>query len=177
MSIANLCSRDVVTVDQHLPLRDAARLMRDEHVGALVLTAEDSPGGTRVAGIVTDRDLAIEALARGLDTGTTTVGELTSGRPVAVPDYASIEQAIATMREEGLRRLLVTNEERELLGIVTLDDLIEALAGELADLTDALRAGSRREAATRGRAPAGAGTPLPVPTAALAKRWRPITAP
>jgi CBS domain-containing protein len=172
MSIATLCTRTVVSVDQHLPLADAARLMRDENIGALVLTAEDSPGGTRVAGIVTDRDLAIEALARGLDAATVPVGELTSGRPVAVPDYASVEQAIATMREEGLRRLLVTNEERELVGIVTLDDLIEALAEELADLATALRMGSSRRKAAPPHRAAGAG--MPVPEFALAQRWRPI---
>lgn len=179
MSIATLCRRDVVTVDQHLPLSQAAQLMLDRHIGALVLTAEDSPGGTRVAGVVTDRDLAIEALARKLDADTTTVGQLNSGRPVAVPSDAGVEEAIATMREEGLRRLLVTDERRELVGIVTLDDLVEALAAQLSDLAAALREGSRKEAATHVPQSSQAGTVpvLSVPGTALASRWRQISEP
>lgn len=120
MNIESVCTRDVATVDRDAPLRAAAQVMLDRHVGALVVTAA---GGTRVAGVITDRDIAVEALARELDAGRASVGDLASGRAVAIPASASIGDAIATMREEGLRRLLVTDGRGRLAGIVTLDDL------------------------------------------------------
>jgi len=177
MSIETLCKRHVVTIDADAPLRAAARTMRDQHVGALVVTSH-SPQGTRVAGIVTDRDIVIEVLARELDPGNVSVGDVTRKVAVAIPARASIADAVATMREEGIRRLLVFDTQHHLVGIVTLDDLIEALAGEMTDLAGALRAGAvREEAVAHGVKAASRPATLHVTPDAVAARWRQISAP
>jgi CBS domain-containing protein len=131
MNIGSLCKREAVTIDEDMNLHQAAQRMRDEHVGALGVTAT-GPDGPAARGVVTDRDLAIEVLARGRDGASVSVGTLISGRLVAVPFDATLSDAIAAMEGEGVRRLLVTGPQQELLGIVSIDDLIDVWAGDMA---------------------------------------------
>jgi predicted transcriptional regulator len=101
-------------------------------------------------GIVTDRDVVVEGVARGLDVTRTGIGELVDGGDIAsVPAEASIGEAIATMRSRGVRRLLVSTDGGTLLGIVSLDDLLGGLAHDLQDLAQAVRAGIDRESEER----------------------------
>lgn len=172
MNIETVCTRKVVTIDRAAPLRDAARLMRDRHIGALVVTGAVD-GRAPVVGIVTDRDLVIDALARDLDPGRTTVGDLGTTEVMAIPAAASVADAIATMREESIRRLLVVDNEQQVVGIVTIDDLVEALAVEVTDLAEALRSGPAREAASHAELEAPHSTNLlMLPPESLAARWR-----
>lgn len=156
MNIDSICRHDIVTADRALTLRQAATLMREHHVGALVVTAQ-TPDGVEARGIVTDRDLVVEAMARGLDAATATVGELSGGRLVTVPGSAGIGEAIAAMQKEGVRRLLVATPEGGLGGVVSIDDLLDALAAEMVGLARAIRTGVARETSERG--------PVPVPDA------------
>lgn len=156
MDIGTLCKRSVVTVEQSASLQDAARLMRQHHVGALVVTAAPGPGA-RVLGVITDRDLVVEAMAQGADAARTPVEKLLGGQPVAVPDTTGISEAIAAMRRAGVRRLLVITPKRQLAGIVSIDDLLAACAVELQALADAVRQGLAHEADVR--------RPLDIPTA------------
>lgn len=151
MNIESICRRDLVTVDRSQTLQQAAALMREHHVGALVVTGQ-TPGGSEVIGVVTDRDLVVEALARGLE-GSTAVGQVAGGRLVSIPGAAAIDDAIVAMQTEGVRRLLVVTPEGGLVGIVSLDDLLEAMAGEMVGLARAIRAGMIREATERGPMP------------------------
>ena len=144
-NIGSICKRDVVTIDHHLTLHDAARRMREEHVGALVVTGLGAEGPA-VLGVVTDRDLAIEVLARGRDGGSVSIGALVSGRLVTVPWDATLSDAIERMESEGVRRLLVAGREHELIGVVSLDDLVQAWAVDMGRLARALRHASEREA-------------------------------
>jgi CBS domain-containing protein len=158
MKITELCRRQVVTVEATASLAEAATLMQQHHVGALVVVAA-SPEGAHVQGMLTDRDLAIHALAQALNTGTTLVGELAQ-RPVhSVPEDADSSQAIALMQTAGVRRLLVTDASQHLVGVVSLDDLLAACAADLAGLAGALRRGLEREAA----APAATRAAAPLP--------------
>lgn len=174
MNIGNLCKRDVVAIDSTASLQDAAMRMRERHVGTLVVT-EDGPQGNHVVGIVTDRDLTIDGIACGLDPEEVPVSEIISGRTIALPYTAGIPEAIAVMRTEGVRRLLVTAQEQQLLGILSFDDVVEAVAGEMAGLAHAIHSGIARETAQRRpveQAPAG---PFRVPSEALPPAWRPVT--
>jgi CBS domain-containing protein len=147
MNIASICQRDIVTVDADASLRDAAVLMRDHHVGALVVTeGEATPG---VKGVVTDRDLAIEVLALDLDPAFIRIGELATGTPVAVAGSGSLQDAVALMEEHGVRRLLVTAADGGVIGFLSADDLVDAMAAEVGGLARALRAGIARETAER----------------------------
>ena len=162
MSIAQICTREVVSIDATAALKDAANLMRTRHVGALVVTV---PQGDRVqaVGMITDRDLAIEALSRGLDAGEVRVGQVASRRLAAVPGTAGIAEAVAAMAEAGVRRLLVTEQDGEIAGFVSSDDLLDALAAELGGLAQALRGGIAREGAERGAIPAPGPRPVFLP--------------
>jgi len=144
MKIGSLCTRRVVTVDEGASLGQAARLMREHHVGALVVTARAAQG-LRIGGLVTDRDLVVEVLARELDPAAARIGELASTEIASVAEDDDLAQAIATMQRSGVRRLLVTDADQRLSGIVSLDDLVQACAGHLAGLADVIRAGLERE--------------------------------
>lgn len=152
MTIATICRREVITINAGASLRAAANLMREHHVGALVVTAE-SAGHEQVVGVITDRDIAIEILARNLDPADVTVGQLASRQLAAVPLTADIAQAVALMREVGVRRLLVTEADGRLAGFVSADDLLEALAAQLGMLAGALRSGIAREGTERPAVP------------------------
>jgi len=151
MDLATLCRRPVVAIDREAPLREAARLMREHHVGALVVT-RDGPGGAQIAGIVTDRDLAIELLARDADAGSVPVGRIAAEKVLTAPADAGIEEGIARMQAAGVRRLLVHGADGRLAGLVSFDDLFEACASMLSGLAAVLHKGIEREAARRAEA-------------------------
>jgi CBS domain-containing protein len=148
MSIAQICRREIVTIDAGASLREAATLMRSRHVGALVVTVVNGEHEQAV-GVVTDRDLAIEILARDLNPGEVKVGQLASRRLASVPGSAGIAEAVAVMQKASVRRLLVTEQQGQLSGFVSADDLLDALAGELSGLAQALHIGIAREGAER----------------------------
>ena len=105
MSIGAICRHQIVAIAAEATLREAARLMREHHVGALVVTRE-LEGRAQAAGMLTDRDLALAVLADGRDPDGP-VGALASPLLNAVPATADLGEAIARMREAGVRRLLV----------------------------------------------------------------------
>lgn len=148
MNIEQICRHEVVTIDEHATLNEAASLMRVQHVGALVVTTNNGEQ-LRVMGIVTDRDLVLEILARNLAPSETRVGQLAQGHLAAVSRDAGVAEAAAEMQRAGVRRLLVTDAEGQLIGFVSSDDLLDALATELSSLAGALRAGIARESAER----------------------------
>jgi len=157
MSIGSICTRDVVTVDASATLQQAARLMREHHVGALLVVV-DAQSGQQVAGIVTDRDLVVEAMARGVPADSVRVGALVGKPLVAIAETASLDEAIAMLQSEGVRRLLVATTEGALAGIVSLDDVLDAIAARMVALAEAMHRGIARESAQRG--PIGPAQPL-----------------
>lgn len=162
MSIAAICQPEVITVDAGASLRDAASLMREHHVGALVVTV-DAAGQERAVGVITDRDLAIEILARDLNPTDVKIGQLASRHLASVPGTAGIAEAVAVMQEAGVRRLLVTGNEGQLVGFVSADDLLEALAEQLGVLANALRTGIAREGVERASIPPSRPRPVFLP--------------
>ena len=144
MKVADICTREVVATGRSTSVREAAALMRERHVGSLVVL-----DGSSVVGIVTDRDLVIEALARGLDATQTEIGRFADGKLAAVSAGASLDDAIAAMKKRGVRRLLVAGEGGSLFGILSLDDLLDAMAHEMSEMAYAVRGGIAREAAER----------------------------
>lgn len=138
MAIGEICNREVVIVSVGTSVSEAARLMRERHVGNVVVVAEEG-GRRKPLGIVTDRDVVVEVVAAGLDAGKLGVEE------IMVPDLATVQEntgvfeAIIFMRDKGVRRLPVVGKEGELIGILALDDLIELLAEELNELARLIR--------------------------------------
>lgn len=146
MNIGNLCSRRIVTVDSESSLASAAGLMRQHHVGSLVVTT-DTREGPRVAGVVTDRDLVVHVLALGLEGSQVSIGDMANHQVVCVNEGDDITQAIQIMREAGVRRLLVSDADSRLVGVVSLDDLLDACAAQMLGLAGVIRSGIDREAA------------------------------
>jgi CBS domain-containing protein len=148
MNVGEICSRIVVLAEGRTPVQQAAKLMRDHHIGALVVT-EGGEGARIPVGIVTDRDLVVEVVAADVDYRTLTVGDIMSERPVALKESAGVFEAIEQMRSGGVRRLVVVDAGDHLLGILAMDDLVPVLAEELSALAQAIRVEQRREAQRR----------------------------
>jgi CBS domain-containing protein len=144
MNIGSICQQHIVTIDSESSLTEAACLMRDHHVGALVVSVR-TDDGSRISGMVTDRDLVIGALANGFNPAEVRIGSLARGHIVSVPEDDDPAQAIAAMRECGVHRLLVTNDRQELVGIISFDDLVKACATQLSDLAAVMERGIERE--------------------------------
>lgn len=136
MRAIDLTPPAVVSVDESTTLTEAARLMREEGVGDLVITRGDGNVNEPV-GIVTDRDIVVHALACGLDASTITVADLSTREPVTVPPDADLVEITAAMCNHGVRRVLVTNGT-ELAGIVSMDTVITATAELLNNLSETL---------------------------------------
>jgi len=133
MSIAEICNREVVCATRNTTVLEAASLMRQRHVGDIVIVDED--GDRRWAiGIVTDRDIVVEVVAAGLDPRLVKLSDLMLEPLTIVEQHVSLAQTIRTMQQKGVRRMPVVDAQGALLGIVTLDDLLAHLAPPLADL-------------------------------------------
>lgn len=145
MNVLALCQRPIVGIRSDAMLRDAARAMREHHVGALAVTDPARPG--RVVGIVTDRDLVVGPLASAADIDAQTVDQWCQAELVSVPKTASLQDAVHAIQRAGVRRVLVTDADTSVLGLVSMDDLLQAVAGELDALAQALRTGLAREGA------------------------------
>lgn len=148
MNVGEICSRVVVVAESGTPVQQAAKLMRDHHIGALVVT-EGGADARRPIGVVTDRDMVVELVAADVNYRTLTVGDIMSERPATVRETAGLFEVIAQMRSGGVRRLVVVNANGHLLGIVAMDDLIPILAEELSALAQAIRLEQRRETQRR----------------------------
>ena len=131
---AAVCNRDVAFTTRETTVAAAAKLMRHGHVGSLVVV-EQRNGGKRIpVGMVTDRDIIVEVIATGLDPATITVGDIMAPELVVGRDSASVLETLEIMRFKGVRRLPTVDGEGQLVGIVTVDDLLEILAEELNEL-------------------------------------------
>lgn len=140
-----VCHRGVVTAVPTTRVSEAARLMRDERVGALVVVAGE-PAAPTLAGIVTDRDITTLCVATGADPDVCTVGEIMTRDVVAAQADEPAGQLLALMQARGVRRLPVVGPSREVLGILTLDDLVGNVAAQVQSLGSALGAIQRRPA-------------------------------
>ena len=116
-SIREIMTADPRTVEAGATVADAAREMRDGDVGSVVVVEN----GT-VAGIVTDRDIAVRVVAQGLDPDATRVSEVATMRPVTLTVDQSVDDAIRLVREQDVRRIIVLQDDRA-AGIVSLGDL------------------------------------------------------
>lgn len=133
MIVGKICNREVVVVEQETSVAEAARLMREHHVGGLVVIKMAS--GKRIpVGIVTDRDIVIEVIAKDVEPGDLTVGDIMSDQLVTVRESDDLLETIKIMRAKGIRRLPAINDDNELAGILTVDDLIDLFSKQLADL-------------------------------------------
>jgi CBS domain-containing protein len=130
MNAGELCNRDVITITRDASIIDAAKLMRDHHVGCLVVV-ENREGQTEPVGILTDRDIVIEVIAEECGIADVSVGDVMSYTLLKVNEKETVFDTAQRMRARGVRRVPVIRDNGELAGILALDDILEMLSEEL----------------------------------------------
>jgi CBS domain-containing protein len=148
MNAGEICNRVVVVAYENMTLPAAAKLMREHHVGSLVVVVDRSSERVPV-GIVTDRDLTVAVLAKDLDPRTLTIGDVIGKELYTVREQDSITDTLRLMRGRGVRRVPVLTASGALAGIITIDDILDIIAGELADLVHAIEREFGQEARAR----------------------------
>lgn len=133
MSAGEYCNRDVVVIERTESVREAINLMRNNHVGDVVVV-EMRENASIPVGILTDRDIVVEILAEDVDLDAVNVGDVMSYQLVTVTEETKLLDAIKLMRMNGVRRLPVVNESGELQGILSVDDLLELVVEQLSDI-------------------------------------------
>jgi len=146
--IGDICVRDVVTATTDTTAQQAAKLMRENHVGDL-LVVDRINGNTVPVGIVTDRDIVVAIVALELDPAVICVGDIMGPELETAQEDEGIFETIQQMRAAGVRRIPVVDSRGVLIGIVSTDDLIQLLAEEMMDLAKLISREQRREVAAR----------------------------
>jgi CBS domain-containing protein len=118
VSVADVMTRKVVYLPGATMLDEAAQAMRDQGIGDVVVTE-----GATMVGLVTDRDIVIRAIAENLPPKSTTIGTITSRELIMVEQSATVDEAVHAMRDRGVRRLLVCDSDRKVVGILSLSDV------------------------------------------------------
>ena len=131
MKLREVMTRMIQLVSSSQSIQEAAQLMRDQDIGMVLVFT-----GPQIVGILTDRDIAINATARGLNPTRARVSDAMTKNVISCPEDASIEDAIKTMKENQIRRLVVTDRDRRPVGVVSLGDL--AIRGDKPALSEEL---------------------------------------
>jgi len=133
MPVGEFCNREVIIINREESVLEAAKLMREYHVGDVVVV--EQRGNDRVpVGILTDRDIVVELVAREVDATTVSVGDAMSGELLAVKEDEQLTELIQQMKGKAVRRAPDVDSKGALLGIVTMDDMIELMAEQLTSL-------------------------------------------
>jgi len=134
MTVGDICTRNVVVAPRTEMIVDAAKRMRTSHVGNLVVV-ENRNGRLIPVGIVTDRDIVISVVAGDPDhINYLLVGDVMSDELVTAREHDSVETALKTMEEHGVRRLPIVGADGALAGILTLDDVLHYLTAQQSEL-------------------------------------------
>jgi CBS domain-containing protein len=141
MEIAEVCTHPVIVAFPDQALAVAAREMRAHDVGALVVVVR---GDTRPIGILTDRDIVRGQVNQCADLRCLTVGDVMTRQPLCIRSDAELSEAIATLASRAVRRAPVIDAGGALIGIVTLDDLLPAIAQQVRELADTVTPQHRR---------------------------------
>jgi CBS domain-containing protein len=137
--LGRICTKPVVTASAQMTVEQAARVMRSKNVGALVVVNAGRP-----VGMLTDRDVAVEVVATGMDPDTARVGDVMHKRPITIREDLGIFDAARVFAKTGVRRLPVVTKSGVLVGVIAVDDLIMLLGNEMGHMAGALSAGLRR---------------------------------
>lgn len=147
MNVGEVCSREVYIFKADEPLANAVAEMMKRHIGAIIIV-ETGPDRVRPVGIVTDRDVVRGQVSLKKDLPSLTVRDVMTSAPLTVSETSGMAEAIEHMRVRGVRRAPVVNDSGDLVGIVSLDDLLPMVAEELGALARLVGSQARREGAS-----------------------------
>ncbi len=148
MKLKDACVLDAVCCLPDITIAAAARMMRQSHVGDVVVI-DDADEEREPIGILTDRDIVVEVIALGRDPATVKVSEVMTRNPVIASTSEDTSIALERMRAQGVRRIPIVDEDGFVFGIVTLDDLLRAHVEEGAAIAEVSSNARRRESRTR----------------------------
>jgi CBS domain-containing protein len=134
MRVGEFCNREVVIVDKDAQVLEAAQLMRSHHVGDLVVIQERT-GKPIPVGIITDRDIVVEVVAKNVALDAVSVGDVMSFELTTANEEDDIFDTVKRMRTKGVRRLPVVDKQGALVGILAIDDLLGLLEEFVGDVT------------------------------------------
>ena len=138
MTIGAICTRRVITVDREIDIAAAAGVMRENHIGYLIVTDARSGGSTPI-GVITDRDMVVKVLAKDVDPHTLAVGDVMTPDPLIAADYDGISETLSRMRRLGVRRVPVVGVGGKVSGVLSIDDVVDHLVGQLSDVSGSVR--------------------------------------
>ena len=147
LTAGDICNRIVTIAYPSMALDEAARLMRERSVGCLVVVQEVSRDESIVVGVLTDRDIAMGVVAADRDAHATRVGDAMTSKVVTAREDDTILDLLAMMRRSKIRRVPVTGPRNVLVGIVTLDDVLQAVAQQMQAVAAAVSAATSHERA------------------------------
>ncbi len=145
LTAGEICTRKVIWTDPSMTLAEAARLMQTHHVGSLVVTELRADHARVVVGILTDRDISAELIAAKRNLHTFHVSDIMKRDVLTARDQDSILELLSMMRRKRVRRVPVTSTTGELIGIVTIDDILAVVAQQMQALADAVAAARDHE--------------------------------
>jgi CBS domain-containing protein len=135
MLLKEFCTTDVAWCTRDTTVLEAAQMMRQKHIGDLVIVDDPKDEFTPV-GLITDRDIVVKVIGDELSASQTRVGAIMRMPLVTASESEDSSVAISRMRHHGVRRLPVTGHRGKLVGIVTLDDLLRQLRSEVDSLLE-----------------------------------------
>ena len=146
MSVGEICNRNVVIIGRHESIFAAAWLMR-EYLVSDVVVVESRKGVNFPLGVLTDHDIVINVIATGLDLNDVMIGDLMTEQLLTANESDGVMATLKRMRQNGLRRIPVIQQDKGLMGLLSIDDILETLAEQLNDIdqiiTRELRQGRR----------------------------------
>jgi len=148
MNAGELCNRQVITANRDTNVSEAAQLMRDKHVGSLIIV-EERDNHMEPVGILTDRDIVIEVLAEKVDPEAVTVGDIMTRAVLKVCEQDSVLETAQRMRARGVRRVPVITNQGELVGVLAQDDILKLVSEELSLLVEVTTREAEQEASKR----------------------------
>jgi CBS domain-containing protein len=148
MKIGEACRREVVTVSRDSTVLEAAKRMRAGHVGDVVVT-EANGDNERPVGILTDRDIVVELVAKEVDLDAVTVSDVMSPSLTTASSTAELFETIELMAAERVRRLPVLDAHGRLFGVLSMDDVVRLLAEQLQRASGIVPAQLARESFVR----------------------------
>ncbi len=148
MRVGEFCNREVVVIDEESSITEAARIMREYHVGDVV-SVKTHYGKQVPTGILTDRDIALEIVAKGTNPESVSVGDAMSYELVKVQEFDDLLLVIEVMRDKGIRRVPVIDVDEALVGIMTVDDILDVLSEIFVDIVHLVDTQRRREVKAR----------------------------
>ena len=144
MTVGEVCNREVVIIEKNGSISDTIELMRKYHVGDVVVV-EERVGQRVPIGILTDRDIVIELLAEDVNISSVNVSDVMSYEIKLAREGDDLIETIKRMRSAGVRRMPVVSKKGGLVGILTLDDLMDLMAEMLSDFVALIKKEQTKE--------------------------------